>query len=104
MKRALLTFTLFLVLAFGTSAQEQPKPVEAFVNPAVTPVLQALVLSADQVNRLALAETQVQNAKAQLEIVTMQLFLEKGGTLADYDTRPQVVGQGAVAFVPKAKK
>lgn len=103
MKQAILAFAAFIILTGLTAAQEQPKPAEPVSSPTPAP-LQALVLSADQVNRLALAETQVQNAKAQLEIVTMQLFLEKGGTLADYDTRPQMIEQGAVAFVPKAKK
>lgn len=103
MRNALLAFAAFIILTGLTAAQEQPKPAEAVASP--TPAsLQALVLSADQVNRLALAQTQLQNAQMQLENVTMQLFLEKGGTLADYDTRPQVIGQGAVAFVPKTKK
>lgn len=109
MKRALLTFTLFLVLAFGTSAQEQPKPAEPTTSPTPAP-LQPIRVQGEALTQLALAETQVdaarnalQAAQLNLEVKQRQLLESLGGSSLEYDTRPQMIGQGAVAFVPKAK-
>jgi hypothetical protein len=110
MKRALLIFTVFIALSFGTSAQEQPKPAEPATNSTPAP-LQPIRVQGEALTQLVLAETQLdaarnalQAAQLNLEVKQRQLLESLGGSSVDYETQPKLIGQGAVAFVPKAAK
>lgn len=110
----LIAILTVLALSFSIGAQQPDKPTaQTVTKPVPTPEptpLPPLMLTAEQFQRLALAETQLQAAqqaadaaKARLDALMLQLFLEKGGTLADYDLRVQQVGGQALGFLPRAK-
>ena len=109
MKHALLIFTAFIALAYGTSAQEQPKPPAPVTCPTTATLLQ-LKIEGAALTQLALAEAQLDSARnayqaAELsyELRKRQLLESLGGSSLDYDTTPQRIGQG-LAYVPKVKK
>lgn len=109
MKHILIIALLTLSIGFAVSAQQKPEPMQADAKPTATP-LPALILTQDQIQRLYIVESDVNAAqqalnaaRARKDAFVLQLFLEKGGTLADYDPEPRRIGQEAFGFVSKAK-